>query len=35
LHSIGDVEEALSSIGALGMNKGDHLVYTLTIVDDF
>jgi hypothetical protein len=34
LHPIGDVEEELSSIGALGTDKGNHLVYTLTKVGD-
>jgi hypothetical protein len=34
LDPIGDVEEALSSIGALDMNKGNHLVHTLTKASD-
>jgi hypothetical protein len=32
LHPIGDIEEVLSSIGALGTNKGNHLVHTITKV---
>jgi hypothetical protein len=34
LHPIGDIEEALSSIDALSMDKGNHLVYTLAKVGD-
>jgi hypothetical protein len=33
-HPIGYIEEALSLIGSLGTNKGNHLVHTLTKVGD-